>query len=55
LENRTGIQIACLEEIAWRMGYIDVEKLLAAAVKMGKSTYGEYVQALAKVAAKEAT
>jgi glucose-1-phosphate thymidylyltransferase len=47
LENRTGIQIACLEEIAWRMGYIDDERLLAAATKLGKSSYGEYVKKLA--------
>ena len=51
LENRTGVQIACLEEIAWRMGYIDADKLADAAKKLGKSTYGEYVQALAKTAA----
>jgi glucose-1-phosphate thymidylyltransferase len=47
LENRTGVQIACLEEIAWRMGYIDDEKLAAAATKLGRSTYGEYVKRLA--------
>jgi glucose-1-phosphate thymidylyltransferase len=47
LENRTGVQIACLEEIAWRMGYIDDEKLLAASTKLGKSSYGEYVKKLA--------
>jgi glucose-1-phosphate thymidylyltransferase len=47
LENRTGIQIACLEEIAVRMGYIDDEKLLAAAAKLGKSSYGEYVKRIA--------
>jgi glucose-1-phosphate thymidylyltransferase len=47
LESRTGIQIACLEEIAWRMGYIDDDKLLAAAAKLGKSSYGEYVKRLA--------
>ncbi|MDP2343395.1 MAG: glucose-1-phosphate thymidylyltransferase RfbA [Deltaproteobacteria bacterium] len=53
LENRTGVQIACLEEIAWRMGYIDDAQLLASADKLGKSTYGEYVKALATAAAKE--
>ena len=55
LENRTGIQIACLEEIAWRMGYIDDVQLLASAAKLGKSTYGEYVKSLATAAAKETT
>ena len=53
LENRTGVQIACLEEIAWRMGYVDETQLLASAEKLGKSTYGEYVKALATAAAKE--
>jgi len=47
LENRTGVQIACLEEIAWRMGYIDTDKLADNATKFGKSTYGAYVKALA--------
>ena len=51
LENRTGIQIACLEEIAFRMGYIDDAQLLQCAQALGKSTYGEYVKALAKSAA----
>jgi glucose-1-phosphate thymidylyltransferase len=53
LENRTGVQIACLEEIAWRMGYVDDSQLLLSAEKLGKSTYGEYVKALATTAAKE--
>lgn len=48
LENRTGVQIACLEEIAWRMGFIDAAQLRECAKKLGKSTYGAYVAALAK-------
>jgi glucose-1-phosphate thymidylyltransferase len=52
LENRTGVQIACLEEIAWRMGYIDTDKLLESAAKFGKSSYGAYVKALADEAQK---
>jgi glucose-1-phosphate thymidylyltransferase len=47
LENRTGVQIACLEEIAFRMGFIDEVQLQKSAEKLGKSTYGEYVKALA--------
>ncbi len=46
LESRTGVQIACLEEIAWRMGYIDTDTLAASGEKFGKSTYGAYVKAL---------
>jgi len=50
LEKRTGIQIACLEEIAWRMGYIDTAQLSALADKLGKSSYGTYVRELADTA-----
>jgi glucose-1-phosphate thymidylyltransferase len=46
LENRTGIQIACLEEICWRMGYIDADQLDKLAGQMGKSTYGDYLRGL---------
>jgi glucose-1-phosphate thymidylyltransferase len=52
LEKRTGIQIACLEEIAWRMGYIDTDTLMESAAKFGKSSYGVYVKALADDAKK---
>ena len=47
LEHRQGEQIACLEEIAWRMGYIDDDELAAQADRLGASTYGEYVRRLA--------
>lgn len=50
LEKRTGIQIACLEEIAWRMGYIDTAQLSSLADKLGKSSYGTYVRELADTA-----
>jgi glucose-1-phosphate thymidylyltransferase len=48
LENRTGVQIACIEEIAYRMGYIDDAQLAKLAEGLGKSTYGEYIRALSK-------
>jgi glucose-1-phosphate thymidylyltransferase len=44
LERRQGTSIACLEEIAYRMGYIDADKLLAVAEKCGKSQYGKYLR-----------
>ena len=47
LEHRQGEQIACLEEIAWRMGYIDDDELAVQADRLGASTYGEYVRRLA--------
>ena len=46
LEHRTGIQIACLEEIAWRMGYIDDEQLAVVGKRLAKSGYGEYILSL---------
>jgi glucose-1-phosphate thymidylyltransferase len=48
LEHRTGIQIACIEEIAYRMGYIDDAQLLKLGQALGKSGYGEYILDLAK-------
>ena len=53
LEHRTGIQIACLEEIAFRMGYIDVQQLARLGTALKKSPYGEYILELAKSAGGE--
>jgi glucose-1-phosphate thymidylyltransferase len=44
LERRQGTSIACLEEIAYRMGYIDAAQLRAVADKCGKSQYGQYLR-----------
>ena len=46
LENRQGMKISCPEEIAFRMGYVDIEALGRLAHAMGKSTYGAYLNAL---------
>lgn len=46
VEKRTSLKIACLEEIAFRMGYISKIKLLDLARKYEKSTYGEYLMNL---------
>ncbi len=43
LEERQGLMIACLEEIAFRMGYIDADQLEKLARKLIKSKYGEYL------------
>ncbi len=48
LENRQGIRIACLEEIAMRMGYIDPAACYALGERLSKSGYGEYVMTMAK-------
>jgi len=47
LEHRQGEQIACVEEIAWRMGYIEREDLHRLGVELGKSPYGQYIVRLA--------
>jgi glucose-1-phosphate thymidylyltransferase len=47
LEKRQGLKVACPEEIAWRMGWIDSERLLALAARFGGGGYGTYLRALA--------
>ena len=44
IEQRQGLKIACLEEIAYRMGYISREALEKLAQSMRNSSYGEYLQ-----------
>jgi len=46
LENRTGLKIACIEEIAYKAGWIDRAGLEANIKKLGKSSYGEYLKRL---------
>ena len=46
IEMRQGLKIACVEEVAYVMGYIDRDHLLAAARRLGKSEYGRYLAAL---------
>ncbi len=48
LEQRQGTRIACIEEIAFRMGFIDVAGLLKLADDYGKSEYGTYLRQCAK-------
>ncbi|MDE5421923.1 glucose-1-phosphate thymidylyltransferase RfbA [Ancylomarina sp. DW003] len=43
VETRQGLKIACLEEIAYKMGYIDAEQLRKLAQPLSKSGYGEYL------------
>lgn len=43
LERRQGVRIACLEEIALRMGYIDREQCHRLGEKLSKSPYGQYI------------
>jgi glucose-1-phosphate thymidylyltransferase len=46
IEMRQGLKIACVEEVAYVMGYIDRDRLMAAARRLGKSEYGRYLAAL---------
>ena len=47
IENRQGLKVACLEEIAYRYGYINKEQLLALAEPLKKNHYGEYLLKIA--------
>ncbi len=48
IQKRQGLYIACLEEIAYRKGYIDDEILLKTAEELKKTDYGEYLFKLVK-------
>ncbi|WP_368031172.1 glucose-1-phosphate thymidylyltransferase RfbA [Arcobacter sp. s6] len=43
IEHRQGLKVACLEEIAYEMGYISKEKLLELAEPLKKNNYGQYL------------
>lgn len=48
IESRQGLKVACLEEIAYRMGYIDLDRLTYLAENLNQSSYGHYLQQIIK-------
>jgi len=46
IEERQGLKVACLEEIAWRNGWIGEEDVRAQAESLGKSPYAAYLREL---------
>lgn len=46
IEKRQGLKIACLEEIAFRMKFINKQQLQKCAIKYGKSEYGDYLRVI---------
>ena len=48
LEKRQGVKISCIEEIAFRMGYIDKNELLKLGKKMKNNPYGDYLISIAE-------
>ena len=53
IESRQGVQIACLEEIAWRKGWLSDEELLSLAEPMKHNAYGAYMINLVKGASRQ--
>jgi glucose-1-phosphate thymidylyltransferase len=48
IERRQGLKMACIEEIAYKLGYIDRNKLLKAAEDYRKNSYGDYLKMIAE-------
>ena len=48
IENVQDLQVACLEEIAWRNGWLSSEQVLSLAKAMSKNEYGQYLLRLVK-------
>jgi len=48
IQARQGLKISCIEEIAYRMGYIDAEQVLRLAEPLAKNEYGIYLKRLIK-------
>jgi len=49
IEKRTGYKIGCIEEVAFRQGYISKEKLISIATMLHKSGYGKYLEGIINI------
>jgi glucose-1-phosphate thymidylyltransferase len=49
IEKRQGLKVACLEEIAYKRGWISKEQLLELAKPMMKNGYGQYLAQLTEI------
>jgi glucose-1-phosphate thymidylyltransferase len=47
IQNRQGLKVACVEEIAFHQGWISAEDIQQMADAMGKSSYGDYLRTIA--------
>ena len=47
IQNRQGFRVSCIEEIAWRKGWIDIDQLYRLGEQLGKTEYGKYLMELA--------
>ena len=48
IQKRQGLYVSCIEEIAYRRGFIDREQLLKLAQPLMKTEYGQYLQTIAE-------
>ena len=48
VEKRQGLKIACIEEVAFRMGFIDYEQLIVLADEYPNNPYGDYIRMVAE-------
>jgi glucose-1-phosphate thymidylyltransferase len=46
IEQRQGLKIGCIEEVAWRMGFINDDRLSQVGQSLQKSAYGQYILGL---------